>query len=488
MREVAPFLRVAGDSFQLTAGSPGDLRFLHYADRIFAFICPYRFETFRLGPSQMSHQTVRFITRMYPNLEKLDGCHDSRKPWVLDVADNSFIAAAAEHLVPEIKHHLANCLITAPNFRFSGAGKLRLLFRNALTPRASLDSALATLTLIRDYTQTGPMLTVRVATVLQDLCKHAFEPQPVLPHIMTPIPTPLASLSPTPTSMSATYAETVTRSAPDPVVTATTRAASDPVVTVAADKPMLTPVTAAPTHPVKAHNTPDLVFRFDELRKLHGVRVATLQSPTLLFSSINNKDTIGDLKLASIRWTPRGNLTLAFTHDEQFKNAHIIPWTSIITDRAQGHSEPLSDINGLMVTVALAGYLQGNCPQGQCSLDVIRSLVRGEIERQGKYKGNHRVVAFGAALKPNPCVYDWIVPFIPRIIERLAHKFSSGENVRVEVPLPKRALDNSGQSLVRWADAITAGSDIYEFKLVNASAEAPNTGNHVRLSIGNENR
>ncbi|KAF8184380.1 hypothetical protein K438DRAFT_1974584 [Mycena galopus ATCC 62051] len=183
---------------------------------------------------------------------------------------------------------------------------------------ASLDSALATLTLIRDYTQTGPMLTVRAATVLQALCKHASEPQPVLPHITTPIPTPLASSSPTPTSMSATYAETVTRSAPDPVVTATTRAASDPVVTVAADKPMLTPVTAAPTHPVKAHNTPDLVFHFNELRKLHGVRVATLQSPALLFSSINNKDTIGDLKLASIRWTPRGNLTLAFTHDEQF--------------------------------------------------------------------------------------------------------------------------------------------------------------------------
>ncbi|KAF8130069.1 hypothetical protein K438DRAFT_1999529 [Mycena galopus ATCC 62051] len=160
--------------------------------------------------------------------------------------------------------------------------------------KASLDSALATLTLIRDYTQTGPMLTVRAATVLQALCKHASEPQPVLPHIMTPIPTPLASSSPTPTSMSATYAETVTRSAPDPVVTATTRAASDPVVTVAADKPMLTPVTAAPTHPVKAHNTPDLVFRFDELRKLHGVHVATLQSPALLFSSINNKDTIGD--------------------------------------------------------------------------------------------------------------------------------------------------------------------------------------------------
>ncbi|KAF8181876.1 hypothetical protein K438DRAFT_1975824 [Mycena galopus ATCC 62051] len=87
------------------------------------------------GPSQMSHQTVRFITRMYPNLEKLDGCHDGRKPWVLDVANNYFIAAAAEHLVSEIKHHLDSCLITAPNFRSSGAGKLCLLFRNALTAR-----------------------------------------------------------------------------------------------------------------------------------------------------------------------------------------------------------------------------------------------------------------------------------------------------------------------------------------------------------------
>ncbi|KAF8181875.1 hypothetical protein K438DRAFT_1975823 [Mycena galopus ATCC 62051] len=106
-----------------------------------------------------------------------------------------------------------------------------------------------------------------------------------------------------------------------------------------------------------------------------------------------------------------------------------------------------------MVTVALAGYLQGHCTQGQCSLDVIRSFVRGEIERQGKYKGDHRVVVFGAALKRNPSVGT---PIFAR------------ENVHVEVPLPKHVLDDSGQSLVGWADAITAGGDIYEFKLVNA--------------------
>ncbi|KAF8181969.1 hypothetical protein K438DRAFT_2168407 [Mycena galopus ATCC 62051] len=410
--EVAPFLAVAGDSFQLTAGSPGDLRFLQYADRIFAFICPYRFETFRLGPSQMLHQTVRFITRMYPNLEKLDGCHDGRKPWVLDIADNSFIAAAADHLLPEIKQHLDSCLITAPNFRPSGAGNLCLLFRNALTARG------IPLSFPGDRNPHNRRGKLDVLPY-DDLIGQHWNLVIVFGleggHHSIP---------------------TVLTRAIDLLVIIRMLGKSPP-----SDLGDCAEVTPFPSD------------------------VPSFKSPTLDPRHIAVTGLTEDLSDAALAQALT-HLSITELTPPLPESAHIIPRTSIITDRAQGHSEPVGDINGLMVTVALAGYLEGQCTQGQCSLDVIRSLVRGEIERQGKYKGDHRVVAFGAALKRNPCVYDWMVPFIPRIIERLAHRFSRGENVRVEFPLAKYEL--GGQSLVGWADAITPGEDIYEFKFVNA--------------------
>ncbi|KAF8139303.1 hypothetical protein K438DRAFT_1996163 [Mycena galopus ATCC 62051] len=174
------------------------------------------------------------------------------------------------------------------------------------------------------------MLTVHTAAVLQALCKYASKPQPVLSPIMTPILTPLASSLPAPTSISATYAEAMTRTAPDLVVTATTRTASNPVVTVAADKPMLTLVTAVLAHLVKVHNTPDLVFCLNELS------ASTTKTP-----------------LVSIHWTPRGNFTLAFTHNEQFSMAeawkrapHI--WTHLCsTLRLPGDCPPITAQKGM---------------------------------------------------------------------------------------------------------------------------------------------
>ncbi|KAF8176877.1 hypothetical protein K438DRAFT_1846298 [Mycena galopus ATCC 62051] len=182
---------------------------------------------------------------------------------------------------------------------------------------ALLDSALAILTLIRHYTPTGPVLTFRTAEVLQALCRHAPVPAlPSIPDTMTSIPTPSSLL--TPTSTPATYAEATTGTAPDPVVTvkADKPTPTNPVVTVTADKP-------TPTHPQAKARTPDLILRFDHLYTEHDIRVANRLHPAHLFYHIEVKTILDDLKLASIHWTPRGNLTFAFVRNEQFSMAEV---------------------------------------------------------------------------------------------------------------------------------------------------------------------
>ncbi|KAF8182793.1 hypothetical protein K438DRAFT_1767227 [Mycena galopus ATCC 62051] len=110
---------------------------------------------------------------------------------------------------------------------------------------ALLDSALATLTLIRDYTPISPVLTFRSAEVLRALCRHASVPPTPTRDTTTPAPVPSPSPSPTPSSTPATYAEATTRTASDPVVSATADepTPTHPVATVTADKP-------TPSHPV----------------------------------------------------------------------------------------------------------------------------------------------------------------------------------------------------------------------------------------------
>ncbi|KAF8182812.1 hypothetical protein K438DRAFT_2020813 [Mycena galopus ATCC 62051] len=199
---------------------------------------------------------------------------------------------------------------------------------------ALLDSALATLTLIRDYTPISPVLTFRSAEVLRALCRHASVPPTPTRDTTTPAPVPSPSPSPTPSSTPATYAEATTRTASDPVVSATADepTPTHPVATVTADKPTpshpVATVTAdkpTPTHPQpKAPSpTPDLIFRFDHLHTEHNILVANRLHPARLFYYMEAKTIIGDLKLASIRWTTRGNLTLAFAHNKQFTMAEV---------------------------------------------------------------------------------------------------------------------------------------------------------------------
>ncbi|KAF8143785.1 hypothetical protein K438DRAFT_2104046 [Mycena galopus ATCC 62051] len=146
------------------------------------------------------------------------------------------------------------------------------------------------------------------------------------PDTVTPTPTPTPTPSPTPalTSTRATYADVMACPTTDPVATSA----------VAADRHARMNPRAKPERAKeRAHSlAPDLVFRVDSVRAEYNIPVATLTQPhpALLFRSIEGKSAIlGDLKLASIRWTVKGNLTFAFVHDEQFsiEEAKKRAWT-----------------------------------------------------------------------------------------------------------------------------------------------------------------
>ncbi|KAF8144906.1 hypothetical protein K438DRAFT_1992364 [Mycena galopus ATCC 62051] len=63
---------------------------------------------------------------------------------------------------------------------------------------------------------------------------------------------------------------------------------------------------------------PDLIFRLDHLPR--AVSAASRRSTARLFIDIKAKarSLLGDLNLASIRWTSKGSLTFAFLRDRKF--------------------------------------------------------------------------------------------------------------------------------------------------------------------------
>ncbi|KAJ7347918.1 hypothetical protein DFH08DRAFT_808697 [Mycena albidolilacea] len=145
--------------------------------------------------------------------------------------------------------------------------------------------------------------TSHMTEVLRALCRHA--PAAALCPV-TSTTTPMASPSPSPSPpppKTATYAEAV--------------AAPDLVATPTADADECTSTNPLP--PAKHANahtpTPDLVFRLDG--PSHVLPATAIRPhPARLF--LNIRSALGDLRLAGICWTPKGNLTFAFHHDQNF--------------------------------------------------------------------------------------------------------------------------------------------------------------------------
>jgi hypothetical protein len=109
---------------------------------------------------------------------------------------------------------------------------------------------------------------------------------------------------------SATYAEATTCTATDHVA-------------VEAPQPEAVPIAddtkTMPRHSERQrdqHHVPDLIFRFD--KPPYTVPLEARTHPARIFVDLLGTSVIGDLRLAGIHWTPKGNLTFTFTHDKKF--------------------------------------------------------------------------------------------------------------------------------------------------------------------------
>ncbi|KAJ7874966.1 hypothetical protein B0H14DRAFT_2716890 [Mycena olivaceomarginata] len=157
-----------------------------------------------------------------------------------------------------------------------------------------LNSAPATLTLIRDRTQT--------------LCRHTVSVHPGI--TATPIPTPAPSPSPSPSSTRpATYAEVMTDTATDPAA-------------ISASTPDSARTPTPPVSPNKAQG-PDLIFRFDCHPFNSPPPPARRPHPSRLFTEIEKKSIVGNLQLTSVCWTTKGNLAFAFLCGGHFASGSI---------------------------------------------------------------------------------------------------------------------------------------------------------------------
>ncbi|KAJ7501790.1 hypothetical protein B0H11DRAFT_1991137 [Mycena galericulata] len=152
-----------------------------------------------------------------------------------------------------------------------------------------LDSALATLTLIRDAaTPAAPAFTLHMTEVLQALCRHALPTPPPLPSSPTPPPTDLPPKN-------ATYAQAA-------------HTATEGPERPKAEKPKASslPPSSARPEPVR----PDLIFRFD----LEESKPPTHPPPSKLFIAIEESR---ELRLGGVRWTQNGNLAIQFPPNDK---------------------------------------------------------------------------------------------------------------------------------------------------------------------------
>ncbi|KAF8180328.1 hypothetical protein K438DRAFT_1976856 [Mycena galopus ATCC 62051] len=229
--------------------------------------------------------------------------------------------------------------------------------------------------------------------VLQALCRHV---SVLVPH-NAPDANPTLPPSSPPTTTRATYAEAATCTATDPVI--------EPEEAL----------TASPLQRLKTQTRPDLIFRLDRLPSAVSA-AATRPSPARLFIDIKAKakSLLGDLHLASIRWTTKGNLTFAFLRDEKFtaeKAMRQAPtlWNFIrLALKLPKHYSPRVDGGDSWHNIVIHSVPKPDITQDDCSTVQERALsgvdswlresgVVGEIEEKSFMCTDADLLARGTA-------------------------------------------------------------------------------------------
>ncbi|KAJ7735730.1 P-loop containing nucleoside triphosphate hydrolase protein [Mycena metata] len=105
---------------------------------------------------------------------------------------------------------------------------------------------------------------------------------------------------------------------------------------------------------------------------------------------------------------------------------HINPPDRVYTDKANGLSEDVSDLNGIMIMAGLKFRRAGD------ALPPLQQLARKAIQDQADRSG---LVQRQTAMENDPCI--WLERHLERAVDRLAAQFLPREDISLEEPLKK---------------------------------------------------
>ncbi|KAF7346083.1 hypothetical protein MSAN_01834400 [Mycena sanguinolenta] len=260
------------------------------------------------------------------------GCTRHRWEWTLACWNSStcrgMFSRSNHHdqTAPSANPAAAPTLLASRPPAWDSPTKPQLLSAHFSRLESLLDSALATLTLIRDHAPNNDqqVLSSHAMEVLQALCRHTFipAPDPGLAPAATTSP-PLPPSPPTPPA-AATYAAATAVPTRDGSVTASIADADADIdaaghTSARAQSPTPTPTPPPTTSDIlKTQNyAPDLIFRLDD--SPHTIPLPGRPHSERLCVAIRESVLPGTgLRILSVRWTQKGNLTVTFLHDAEF--------------------------------------------------------------------------------------------------------------------------------------------------------------------------
>ncbi|KAJ6599304.1 P-loop containing nucleoside triphosphate hydrolase protein [Mycena vulgaris] len=431
----APRIVVLGDAKQAIYEFRGaDARYFELAPTTFAALSPHPWKKLPLSISfrLLSHPNAKFVNDVYLGGENyIIGSHEGPQPVYIH-ADLSDVRGLLDILVPLIRQYgPANCAILAPHVR----NNVRLsLLTNALTLVHKIPVAV---TISDDMPLDDIVLHGKVAVTTFHQFKGS-ERDLVIVY-----------------GTEASYFKYLGRDLPDDrcpntIFVALTRAIKQLVIVHSDESP--------PMPFVDWECLLEQSQFIDISPKIPQPQRAPINEPYLglllpkqVFVSDIARHTPGEILDALVeKYLTVTEIACALPPDQ-----HINAPERVCTDDGKNHYEPVSDLNGLVVTAAFEwntrktmttlGFKSKGSPPippqtAEQAVWLACSTATAYEAKMSNFKSRNAQMAGHA--------FDWLVPFLPDATERLAAVFAQKENLEFEVPfkLPKFDVEEDGRT------------------------------------------
>ncbi|KAJ7700861.1 P-loop containing nucleoside triphosphate hydrolase protein [Mycena rosella] len=457
----APRIVVLGDAKQAIYAFRGaDSRYLDLAPTTFSALSPHAWKNLPLSTSfRLSHANANFVNDVYLGESYIVGSHEGPQPVYIhsDLAD---VPGILDIIVPLIRQYgPANCAILAPHIR----SNLRLsLLTNALTLNHGIPVAV---TVSDDMPMDDMVLQGKVAVTTFHQFKGS-ERDLVIVY-----------------GTEASYFKYLGRDLPDgrcpnTIFVALTRALKQLVIVHSDESPAM-PFVDWPRL-LEQTQFMDISPKVLQPQRapindpFHGLLL-----PREVFVSDIARHSPGEILDALVE----EHLTVTEIVSPLPPHQHINAPERVCSDEVKNHFEPVSDLNGLMVTAAF----EWSTRKTMTTLGFKKSpRIPARISEQAVWLAR-AATAYEAKMSNFKSrnaqmaghTFDWLVPHLSDATERLAAEFSRKENLEFEVSfgLPAFTVAEEGRiestRIKGRADIIeksksTAGTIVWEIKFVAA--------------------